>query len=365
MGSRSQALFVSLGGGVYQRKLPDGSIEVFDQADGAGNIFMTKVIDPQGNSALIQYDSNFRITTITDSINQVSTFTYVSNTLGNAGFYKIASIADPFARVTTFIYDSTTTTRLLSITDSIGIKSQFVYDPNSSFITSLTSPYGTTSFYTYIPGNNGYPAKGLRCTFPDGTSSVLENWLNEDKATYYWDRHATMLYPSDPVNKIYTHCQYTKYVIESGNMEGAVPQFMVQPLEASSTIYYTYPNQSPTPNYAGSSNQPTSITRAIGSQVNIATIGGTPAAGNVVSVAYYDVVVGAYTPSYTVQAGDTIQTVAKGLAASINSVPRAPECRCTCSTNWCVNHFTIELFDLSSRERLSDRDNDALGTSCC
>jgi hypothetical protein len=61
-------------------------------------IFMTKVIDSQGNEVLIQYDSDFRITTITDSIGQVSTISYVSNSSGNPGFYKVASITDPFSR---------------------------------------------------------------------------------------------------------------------------------------------------------------------------------------------------------------------------------------------------------------------------
>jgi len=71
----SQALLVNMGSGTYQRQLPDGSTEVFNLADTASppHIFMTEVIDPQGNSALIQYDANFRITTITDAINQIST----------------------------------------------------------------------------------------------------------------------------------------------------------------------------------------------------------------------------------------------------------------------------------------------------
>ena len=105
----SQALLVNEGGGVYQRQLPDGSVEVYSQADGSGNIFLTEVIDPQGNSALIQYDANLRITSITDAINQVSTVSYVSNTVGNSGFYKVASVSDPFGRSCSFTYDSTNT----------------------------------------------------------------------------------------------------------------------------------------------------------------------------------------------------------------------------------------------------------------
>ncbi len=38
---------------------------------------MTQIVDPQGNSAYIQYDSNFRVTSITDALGQVSTLAYV------------------------------------------------------------------------------------------------------------------------------------------------------------------------------------------------------------------------------------------------------------------------------------------------
>ena len=148
----SQALLVNEGGGVYQRQLPDGSVEVYSQADGSGNIFLTEVIDPQGNSALIQYDANLRITSITDAINQVSTVSYVSNTVGNSGFYKVASVSDPFGRSCSFTYDSTNT-NLLSITDSIGLVSKFDYDTSSTFITAMTTPYGTTGFYQSTPSN--------------------------------------------------------------------------------------------------------------------------------------------------------------------------------------------------------------------
>ena len=87
----SQAVLVSTGGGNYQRQLPDGTVEVFNQPDGSGNIFMSEVIDPQGNSVLIQYDSTFRITSINDAIGQETTLTYTSNTTGNAGYLQIGN----------------------------------------------------------------------------------------------------------------------------------------------------------------------------------------------------------------------------------------------------------------------------------
>ncbi len=196
----------NLGSGVYQRALPDGSIELFSQTDGSGKIYMTEIIDPQGNAASIQYDANFRITAITDAIGQVSTLTYVSNTLGNSGFYKIAGITDPFGRTCSFTFDSTNT-QLLTITDCIGLVSQMNHDTSSSFITALTTPYGTTSFHQYIPAATPVEnATGLRFTYPDGTTSVIENWIGETRTTYLWNREATSLYPTDPANFVYTQC---------------------------------------------------------------------------------------------------------------------------------------------------------------
>lgn len=204
-------------GGNYQRRLPDGTIELFNDTDGTGRIFMTQVFDPQGNSISIQYDSNFRISTITDAIGQTSALTYATNSFGSPGYYNLTQISDPFGRTTTFTYDSTYAL-LLSITDQIGLISTFTYDSGSNFVTAMTTPYGTTSFYSYTPArpSNKLPT-GLRISFPDGTSCVVENWKEHILQTYYWDREAMSRYPNDPansVNPVYSstwHCAVTEW----------------------------------------------------------------------------------------------------------------------------------------------------------
>ncbi len=111
-----------------------------------------------------------------------------------------------------------TVTFLTSITDACGNVSSFVYDPSSSFITMMTTPYGSTSFYQYTPAGGGtYPPVGLRTTLPDGTSSVIENWIDgvDQKETYFWDREATALYPNDPANRIYSHCESTRWLFNA------------------------------------------------------------------------------------------------------------------------------------------------------
>jgi RHS repeat-associated protein len=311
----SQALLVNMGGGVYERRMKDGSIEVYNQPDSSSpaRIFLTQVRDPQSNTAFVQYDVNFRITTITDAIGQVSTVTYVSNTVGNVGFYKIASITDPFARTCSFIYDSTTS-NLLSITDVISLKSSFQYDTTSSFITQMTTPYGTTGFYLYVPGIEVYPAAGLRLTFSDGTSSVIENWRDERKTTYYWDRHALAMYPNDPVNRIYTHCEQMKFTYDPNTgLEASSMQWVIHPLESTSPIYMRYAGSIGL-NYAGTTNLPASVARNIGNLTVNLTVGGTVTPGDVLGIRndYNDVF-------YTVQAGDTLEKVAAGLQNAVNT----------------------------------------------
>ena len=173
----SQAQLVSLGSHTFQRLLPDGTVENFILYDGS-RTYLTSIVDPQGNAAVISYDANYRLTSIADAAgNPATTFTYVSNTAG-AGFYKVASITDGGGRSASFSYDSTTTF-LTSITDSVGIVSQFQYDTSSAFITLMTTPYGATSFFQYTPvgdAANAYsdgptPPAGLRATFAGKSSN--------------------------------------------------------------------------------------------------------------------------------------------------------------------------------------------------
>lgn len=269
----SQAKLVNVSSGVYQRQLPDGSIEVFNQPDGSGRIFMTEVIDSQGNSATIQFDTNFRITTITDAIGQQSTLTYGSNTLGNAGFYVVTQITDPFSRSCTFTHDSSYTA-LLAITDAVGMTSQFHCIESSAAVDALTTPYGTTSFYAYTRTGILSLFDTLQFLFPDGTTSVVINQIGFTTKTFFWDREATKLYSSEFFEDLSgvisgPHATTTRWcfsVWAPVAWETAVPYFVVPPLE--NQITYTYPGGFPEPGYpgyyiAGTMNLPDSITRTV------------------------------------------------------------------------------------------------------
>src|ERR1700730_3210469 len=100
----------------FTRQLKDGSVEQFGQAFGS-QFFMTALIDRQGNKVTLAYDSQMRITSLTDAVGQVTALTY-----GLAGDpLKVTKVTDPFGRSATFTY--TAAGQLASITDVLGITS--------------------------------------------------------------------------------------------------------------------------------------------------------------------------------------------------------------------------------------------------
>jgi YD repeat-containing protein len=323
----SQALLVNMGAGVYQRQLTDGSIMQYDLSDGAtpAKIFMTKIFDPQGNQTLIQYDANFRITSITDSIGEVSTLTYVSNTLGNSGFYKLAQISDPFSRTCGFVYDSSNT-NLVSTTDVIGLQSKMFYDTGNTFITSMQTVYGTTAFSQYTPTPWNYPARGLRVQYPDGTSTVVETWFGHEpyNATFIWDREAMELYPNDAANHDFSHCFKRAWLWNpSDGYLFPIVDYEKQPLESRLTFSYldegvgTAGRGLVGPNTI---NKPIKMTRKAATPVK-ATIGGTKTTGDVLTLTFTDSALpgGSQSVAYTVLAPDTLTTIASALAAAVNA----------------------------------------------
>src|SRR5262245_48059741 len=61
----------------YERHLSDGSVEVFGLPNsapiGQQRVFLTQIIDPQGLTMTLTWDTQFRPVALTDAIGQVST----------------------------------------------------------------------------------------------------------------------------------------------------------------------------------------------------------------------------------------------------------------------------------------------------
>src|SRR5262249_54999763 len=127
----------------YKRFLRDGSVETYARSDGSTTfprrVFLSQVIDPQGNVLSLSYDNQMRLMALTDATGRKTSFAYELPAMP----LLVTRITDPFGRAATLAYDASG--GLSAITDVLGLTSRFTYDA-SSLINAMTTPYGTTNF---------------------------------------------------------------------------------------------------------------------------------------------------------------------------------------------------------------------------
>jgi len=256
----------------YVRNLPDGSQEVYALNNGATTnpklYFLTSVIDPHGNTTTYNYDSTFRLTSVVDAMGRSTTFTYGLS----ASPLLITQITDPFGRTSQLTYD--TSGRLASITDPVGITSSFTYSTtDTTFITSLTTPYGVSKFnetpnphdtvetntrslmltdplgytdFLYFYQNTSIvPATDPTAVVPTGMTTN-GNGLLQWRNTFYWDRHAFALGATISGGVVqsedFTKARITHWVHQGGtNYAYDMPESTKAPLE--NRVWYNYPSQ--------------------------------------------------------------------------------------------------------------------------
>jgi RHS repeat-associated protein len=278
---RSRAVLVRTSATRYERRLSDGSTEVYAQPDGSlvypRRFYLTETTDPQGNGATFAYSfeptsGGLRLVSATDAIGQVTTLSYE-----HADPLRITRVTDPFGRFAEFDYDGSG--RLSEITDVIGLASTFTYGAGD-FIASLTTPYGTTSFATGGTGNDRW----LETTDPLGAKekfeyrsstpqiptteavvpsgmAIFNNYIH-GRNTFYWDKRAYAAAAADGAPwygkaTIY-HWLHTAASI---NVTSGVLESEKRPLERR--VWYNYPGQTNGAHIEGSSGSPTVIGRVL------------------------------------------------------------------------------------------------------
>jgi RHS repeat-associated protein len=269
--AQSHARLVRISDDRYERRMPDGSKQVFGHSDGATSfprrLFMTEIVDPAGNALVIGYDASFRVITLKDALNQVTTLSY--ELPGDP--LKITKVTDPFGRFAAFEYTDGLLTR---ITDEIGIQSQFTYTSGTDSIDSLTTPYGTTTFVTGQSGTNRWiemtdplggkerveyrdQAPGIGAT--DAVAPAAPGITNAglDMAnTFFWDKKAMQVAPGDYTKAKITHWLY--------NADGSVSGTASSEKNAlENRVWFTYAGQAD-PSHVGSSANPLQVARVLG-----------------------------------------------------------------------------------------------------
>ena len=137
------------GENTYAHWLSDGSWEEYTfvgavALDGRRHLFLTRICDPQGNAAVLNWvavPKGVQLTSITDASGKTTTFGYddASDPL------LLTKVTDPFGRVCTLQYSNTGD--LWKLTDPVGIVSEFAYEAGgNAVVSSMATPYGTTTF---------------------------------------------------------------------------------------------------------------------------------------------------------------------------------------------------------------------------
>jgi RHS repeat-associated protein len=272
--AQSHAVLVRTSSTSYEKRFPDGSKQVFSLSDGSSvyprKIFMTQWIDAAANAVSISYDSSFRLTTITDATGQ-HTVTFSYDLPGDSR--KITKITDAFGRYALFTY---TNGELASITDPIGIQSQFSYATGTDFINTMVTPYGTSSFTTGLNGTNRWiemtdPLGGLeRVEYRDNAPGIgatetvapagMTNSALDVANTFYWDKKATLMYP--PVNGVYDYTK-ARIIHWATNSNGSISGIMASERAAlENRVWHAYSGQSDT-NHVGTTASPSQVARIL------------------------------------------------------------------------------------------------------
>jgi RHS repeat-associated protein len=262
----------------YERRLQDGSREVYSQSNGATSyprrVFLTQMIDRFGNAATLSYDSQLRLTAVTDATGRQTTFSYE---LASPNTLLVTKITDPFGRSASLAYDALG--RLSQITDVLGLQSQFTYD-DGGMVNALTTPYGTSSFSYGLDGNN---TRFVNATDPLGQTERVEfthesniyfygndppntvpqglnlcNCFLEYRNSFYWDKHAYALSAGDYTKARLTHFHH--WLFNTSETARSVESIKM-PFE--NRVWFTYPGQADGSDYSGTYDRPTAIARVL------------------------------------------------------------------------------------------------------
>jgi RHS repeat-associated protein len=285
--SRSSLIQTNDEGSTYKRISPDGSEQRFEVSTPIPNsggqphrVFLTRDIDPQGNMITFGYDASYRLVTVADAANNVTTLQYADP----ADNKRLTSVTDPFGRVATLHYNAQG--QLDSITDVMSLTSTFHY-ADSDFIDSMTTPYGT---YTFARGDsttdpNLGATRWLEATDPLGNKERTEfrnggapgiadsepvvpagmpvtNQYLVWRNSYYWDKAAYAKAKRADGTFDYTQARLYHWLHGDLNVASGVLESVKQPSE--NRVWYFYENQTTphvaSPNMTGS---PTHVGRVL------------------------------------------------------------------------------------------------------
>lgn len=279
---RNQSLLVRSSTNSYEMRFPDGSRRIFAQPDGSvgstRKVFLTEVIDSTDYTNIIHYDSQLRLSMVTDPpANKTNLLFEYDGSQTAFNRTTIRKVTDRYGRYITFNYD-VSGSKLLGIVDVLGLESEFAY--TGTFIHTLKTPYGETKF---AYGEDGR-TRWLEATDPLGQKSRAEytedpdtvpysdpgplvpqgiyrrNTVLNARNTFYWDKKAMRESAGDYSKARIYHWQHgANWASANGILES-----YKEPLE--SRVWFNYPGQIPVDEgatLAGTLAEPSRIARVL------------------------------------------------------------------------------------------------------
>ncbi len=275
----------------YQLSMPDGSVHTYGlaQSGSSPRFYLTAMADPYGNTVSLNYDSDYRLSTIdSDALPGAElTLVYAFENDGSPDFtpptasspedYLIKEVVEPQGRYASFQYDASY--RIDGITDMIGLESGFGY--GSSYITSMTTPYGTTGFS--YPSDDLSVSRALLITDTAGqqerfefsredVSSVLPaetaptgaskgSHFSDDLNTFHWDKRAMETAVNVDGTMDYTQATIYHWMQVDSQRASSVLHSVKRPLENRDWfIFADSPDGGAT---IGSTNKPSAVKRFV------------------------------------------------------------------------------------------------------
>jgi RHS repeat-associated protein len=169
----------------YRLDLPDGRSYIYTVGWNYGSyqlpkyFYLSQSLDEQGFATYYNYQTVYdqyqnpiglQLSTISDvTSTTIFTFQYNGGITGHPNL--VSAVTDRFNHSAQFSYalDSNSNLHLTQITDAAGLTSTLAYDLISGFPTTLTTPYGTTSFF-YIPDPDN---RLIHITEPNGGQQMF------------------------------------------------------------------------------------------------------------------------------------------------------------------------------------------------
>ncbi len=275
----SQSILRKLDSTRYELTFPDGSVNLFERPAtpvmGKRRVFMTRIVDPSGNALSLNFDSNFRLTTVVDAIGQETAILYGHPSRS----HLITEVRDPFGRTAAMQYDASG--RLVSIRDAIQLTSAVRYQGSSDFITNLTTQYGASRFrgnfddrfryleltdplgrterleyIDYQPGSSAIGGSDPNRVVPTGLA--VNNQFLANRNTLYWNKSAYGKRSQDAgfASAVIYHWLHW----ENFNTAGRVVESIKAPHE--NRVWLNYPGQ-PSPAMVGTSAKPSTVGRVM------------------------------------------------------------------------------------------------------